>query len=478
MKKDYESKDKDLVAQSQSQSQSQSNDSIVYKLFGGFAGVGSSGSYFESPEWVDTRKKPGLTSLDPIVMQPNWWVSVVSGKDLFFSLNFIWLMIAICIYTVFPYDLDAARSFNRIDWVLYRFTINTTITFLYGGFWHAVLYWFSVCKRPFHPNRVYRIDKLLHNMWYSFLGVVQYTMWESIVLYCYATNRISFLSDQDAFTMTNPWNALIAASSVLWVVWYREFHFYFAHRFIHFKALYKFVHSVHHRNADVEPFAGLCMHPIEHLYYFACLAPSLVVYTTPFALLWNGVHLLLSPLASHSGWEDHSGSDQYHYLHHRFFECNYGTVGTPYDKYFGTFRDKLTLTSSTYKGGAEDMIDDKVAAINDAKATIYGLPDIDTVIYNTLNLLVWFTIFLAVRQEYNIHTWSPHILAFVASFGPVVLAQVMDRSKRSLFYPFHKETYQRLSFHILVSTTVCIVPVYILVHSLLAAPGKGLIKVL
>ena len=32
---------------------------------------------------------------------------------------------------------------------------------------------------------------------------------------------------------------------------------------------------------------------------------------------WNGVHLLISPAASHSGWEDHFQSDQYHYLHHR-----------------------------------------------------------------------------------------------------------------------------------------------------------------
>ena len=37
-------------------------------------------------------------------------------------------------------------------------------------------------------------------------------------------------------------------------------------------------------------------------------------------------------------------SDQYHYLHHRFFECNYGTSGTPFDKMFGTFRDKLKVS--------------------------------------------------------------------------------------------------------------------------------------
>ena len=36
-------------------------------------------------------------------------------------------------------------------------------------------------------------------MWYSFLGVVQFTIWEAIFLHCCATNRIPFLSDEQAF---------------------------------------------------------------------------------------------------------------------------------------------------------------------------------------------------------------------------------------------------------------------------------------
>ena len=50
-------------------------------------------------------------------------------------------------------------------------------------------------------------------------------------------------------------------------------------------------------------------------------------------MLWNGVHLLISPAASHSGWEDHFQSDQFHYLHHLKFECNYGTGTFPFDQW-------------------------------------------------------------------------------------------------------------------------------------------------
>jgi sterol desaturase/sphingolipid hydroxylase (fatty acid hydroxylase superfamily) len=29
----------------------------------------------------------------------------------------------------------------------------------------------------------------------------------------------------------------------------------------------------------------------------------------------------------------------HHQLHHRFFDCNYGSVDMPWDKWFGTFHD-------------------------------------------------------------------------------------------------------------------------------------------
>ena len=37
--------------------------------------------------------------------------------------------------------------------------------------------------------------------------------------------------------------------------------------------------------------------------YYACILPSLLFFASPFAFLWNGVHLILAPGASHSGWE-------------------------------------------------------------------------------------------------------------------------------------------------------------------------------
>ena len=42
-----------------------------------------------------------------------------------------------------------------------------------------------------------------------------------------------------------------------------------------------------------------------------------------------------------------------------------------------------------------------------------------------------------------------HLLSFLVSFGPLILAQVManltDKSKRSIFYPFHKDGWKTMS---------------------------------
>ena len=155
---------------------------------------------------------------------------------------------------------------------------------------------FCLCSK-FHnsvtcPSYLFKL-KVIHNMWYTFLGVIQYTFWEVLYIHCCATNRLPFVTNQQTFS--NAWNFTMFCLAAFWVPLYREIHFYFSHRLIHIKALYKYIHSVHHRNTDIEPFAGLSMHPVEHLYYYSCVGPSLLIFGTPFAFMWMGLHLILSP---------------------------------------------------------------------------------------------------------------------------------------------------------------------------------------
>ena len=164
-------------------------------------------------------------------------------------------------------------------------------------------------------------------------------------------------------------------------------------------------------------------------------------------------------------------------MYFRFFECNYGTQGTPLDKIFGTFRDKLKETGTSYEGGSEDKVDVKQAAIHDSKASLASLPDLGFSIYMALNCGIWMLLWFAVQKQYGVHLWNPHYLAFLTSIGPVIIAQVMsnltDSTKRSILYPFHKEGWKTMSIHLVLSAILSIAPVYIMIHMLLANPGES-----
>ena len=110
----------------------------------------------------------------------------------------------------------------------FRFSVNIGLVFGYYSFWHSVLYIFGWSERPFHPNRQYKLSKVAHNMWYTFLGVVQFTIWEVIYMYCCATKRIRYLSDQQV--TSSYWNLVMFCLVAFWVPLYKDFHFYFTHR--------------------------------------------------------------------------------------------------------------------------------------------------------------------------------------------------------------------------------------------------------
>lgn len=450
----------------------------------GFAGT-VGGSFFREPRWVDTNKFPGTTNQQ--APDGHNWKSYLIGSILFFGPNFVWWMVALIDYVIFPYEIDAAKVFT-FNWMRYRFLANIVLVLGYVSFWHMSLYFLHWGKRPFNPDREYKWSKVLHNAFYSVCGIAQWTVWEALFVYCFATGRLPYITDEESFG-TCKGLAMFAFTCLFVAVW-RDVHFYFAHRVIHIKFFYKYVHSLHHRNTDIEPFAGLSMHPIEHLLYFACAGPALYMRASPFFLMWMGMHLLISPAASHSGFEDHFQSDQYHYLHHRFFECNYGTGGVPYDKWFGTFRDSLDVKSSTsYKGAAVDNLDAKSAALADSKATLIGMPTWDQFIYNLVTYVaIPVIVFSAagvgpVSQQALGPLGNAYIVAFLMGIGPAIMGLLLlaATSRRpfanpslTFLYPFHRESWLGVfGVNLLISLAVTVLPVYQMTYMFVSEPGQA-----
>jgi sterol desaturase/sphingolipid hydroxylase (fatty acid hydroxylase superfamily) len=89
------------------------------------------------------------------------------------------------------------------------------------------------------------------------------------------------------------------------------------------------------------------MHPGEHLLYFSSVLIHWIVPSHPVHALFNLVHLALSPAPGHVGFDKVVvGDDRVmgthshaHYLHHKYFRCNYADGAIPLDKWFGSFHD-------------------------------------------------------------------------------------------------------------------------------------------
>jgi sterol desaturase/sphingolipid hydroxylase (fatty acid hydroxylase superfamily) len=383
--------------------------------FSNWFGLTNGKLFGEAPAYVNRDKAPGMSPIPkPTVLQ---WLTRAPFV-LVTSPNFVWACISGILYLAAPVDLgsESAAALAPISsqFLIERLPVWIPVTLGYFGFWHITLYGMNFAYRPFIASRTYSYDKLLHNAFWTTSGIFIWTVFENIMCFLWATGRLPYISDQQSFTTLEGGLKFIAALMAV-PIW-RSVHFYFAHRFLHFSALYQQVHSLHHRNTDVEPFSGLCMHPVEHLYYFSCILPNLLFICSPFAFVWNGVHLLLSPAASHSGYEDHFQSDAFHYLHHRYFECNYaGTDAAFMDIFFGTFKGSF----------AEHPVDkDGPKPREDAKSTCMTLPSSEFCVYlagSVACVAPWYSATLS-----PVSSQTALIVSSAAGFGPVILASVVS----------------------------------------------------
>ncbi|MGK0171368.1 MAG: lathosterol oxidase, partial [Gammaproteobacteria bacterium] len=124
-------------------------------------------------------------------------------------------------------------------------------------------------------------------------------------------------------------------------------HFYFIHLLLHWPPLYDHVHRLHHRNVHIGPWAGMSMHPVEHILYISSVLIHYVIPSHPAFVLFHLYSRCLAPAFSHAGFEKllvkdkvvTDAADFHHQLHHKFFDCNYGTVDAPWDRWLNTLHD-------------------------------------------------------------------------------------------------------------------------------------------
>lgn len=285
----------------------------------------------------------------------------------------IYMAIPIITWLYFTPALDTMKAFAAA-WIVYVFLRNLALVLFVYGAWHAWLYikraqgtdfkysnrWLAE-KNPIFLFQNQTFDNLF---WTVMSGVPIWTAFEVVTLWGYANHYLPYVGVQE--------HPIYFVVMMCLVPVIRELHFYAIHRISHWGPLYRYAHYLHHNNVNVGPFSGLSMHPIEHLLYFSGIFIHWIIPSHPIHALFHIQHAALTPAQSHSGFErvvivdgiEVKTGDFFHYLHHKYFECNYGGDGpVPLDKIFGTFHDgteeaqasmdKRFLARAAHKAAAE-----------------------------------------------------------------------------------------------------------------------------
>ena len=274
------------------------------------------------------------------------WVFAYPGFLLPWNLFFA--LVAVGVWYFLTPPLETLKTFE-VGWIAYILCRNAAMILVFYGAIHMRLYMQRAQDKQFkynpnwletdNPKFVSRKQTFDNMIWTFGSGLPIWTAYEVITLWLFANGYVPYLDPAG--------NPVWFIALMFLIPLMREFHFYWIHRLIHWPPLYHSVHKLHHHNTNPGPWSSLAMHPVEHLIYFSGVIVHWVLISHPIHALYHMIHAGLGAIVGHIGFHKmvaggDKGMDTHafaHYLHHKYFEVNYGEGTIPLDKAFGTWHD-------------------------------------------------------------------------------------------------------------------------------------------
>lgn len=265
-------------------------------------------------------------------------------------LNAFWLGLTLATWVWLTPAMAEMVTFE-MWWVALVFARNTALTLVLFGGAHLYLYVFQgqgdrlkFSNRPLATGtrRFLFRNQVRDNMFRSLVyGISIYTIFEVVTLWAFANGYFGLFEPTSPVLFWSWFVVLLILAPAI-----HALHFYWGHRLLHARFIYRTVHAVHHRNVEVGPWSGLAMHPIEHAIYFSTVIVQWLLALHPVNALFQLQITIFYALMAHTGFEkiqvgrlSIDNNSYFHYLHHKYFECNYGGGLVPFDWIFGTAHD-------------------------------------------------------------------------------------------------------------------------------------------
>ncbi len=153
------------------------------------------------------------------------------------------------------------------------------------------------------------------------------------------------------YTDINQYSKAYFFSAFIMMIFIHDTYFYWIHRLMHHKNLFKLFHAVHHKSINPSPLAAYAFHPLEAIIESGIFVLLLLI------MPLHDYHLLVFFICSlaynvygHLGFELYPkgfsrnwfgkwlNTSVNHNLHHQYFKGNYGLYFTFWDRIMGTLR--------------------------------------------------------------------------------------------------------------------------------------------
>lgn len=219
-----------------------------------------------------------------------------------------------------------------------RYLLFTGSFYLFFYVWRNKRYWYAKIQQRYPEKK-----HIIHEIKYSSITIL---IFGAVILMVIWAGKHGLTQ---VYSPINKYGYLYYFFSIGLMIILHDTYFYWTHRLMHWKPLFRLAHKTHHLSTNPTPFAAYAFHPIEALVEVGII--PLIAFTIPhhasaitifslYSLLLNvtghlGYELFPKGFASHKIFKWHNTST-HHNMHHRLVKCNYGLYFNFWDRLMKT----------------------------------------------------------------------------------------------------------------------------------------------
>lgn len=210
--------------------------------------------------------------------------------------------------------------------------------FLFLYVWKKRKYWYLKIQQRFPEDK-----HIFREIKYSFFTVIIFGM--VILPVWWASNHNITL----VYRPLDKYGYVYYVFSILLMIALHDTYYYWTHRLLHWKKIFKYVHITHHLSLNPTPFSAYALHPVEALLDVSII--PIIVFTIPYhasALTIFSAYTLMMNVGGHMGyeffpsgfashrWFKWHNTATHHNMHHRYVKYNFAIYFNFWDRVMKT----------------------------------------------------------------------------------------------------------------------------------------------